>query len=225
MRKNAIPDKDASARRNRLFDLVQNCFSGQNDFVASVIEKRTPGSKVSVRTVQAWLMPSGRPSSRNCPPWALKALEEYVADPSNRDLLAAMARRREEDSRRVTTPTAWADKVRSEKAVEFATHEIEDEARSLREWQEHLGKENGRYIFKLELRLRAAERELNDSVAAIHQAVQGSGNFEDFKKAYLEAEKGSRLQRFAVREAKKHIENGSEEFASDDGVLARPASS
>lgn len=134
-----------------------------------------------------------------------------------------MARRQEEDVRRVTTPTEWADKVRRERAVEFATCEIEDEGRTLQRWQERLGKDHGRYIFELELRLRAAERELSDSMAAIHQAVHGSENFEDFKKAYLEAERGSRLQRFSVREARKHIESATEEFASDDGVLEPPA--
>jgi hypothetical protein len=223
MQKTAPMDADARARRNRLFDLVHNCFRGENDIVADVIGRKTPGAKVSVRTIQAWLMPPGRPSSRNCPPWALKALEDYVADPANRDSIEAMARRQEEDIRRVATPTEWADKVRREKAVEFATCEIEDEGRTLQRWQERLGKDHGRYIFELELRLRAAERELSDSVAAINQAVHGSENFEDFKKAYLEAERGSRLQRFSVREVRKHIESATEEFASEDGVLERPA--
>lgn len=223
MQKNSTIDADALARRNRLFDLVHNYFRGENDIVAHVIGRKTPGAKVSVRSVQAWLMPPGRPSSRNCPPWALKALEDYIADAANRDSLEAMARRQEEDIQRVTTPTQWADKVRSEKAVEFATCEIEDESRTLRQWQERLGRDNGRYVFELELRLRAAERELTDSVSAIHQAVHGSENFEDFKKAYLEAERASRLQRLSVREARKHIENASEEFASDDGVLEPPA--
>ncbi|GAB3647848.1 hypothetical protein [Ramlibacter alkalitolerans] len=216
-------DPDALARRNRLFDLVHNCFGGETDVVAHVIEENTPGAKVSVRAIQAWLMPPGRVSSRNCPPWALKAVEDFVADPINQPRLQVMARRREEDIRRVTTPVEWADKVRREKAVEFATCEIEDESRTLRQWQEQLGKDSGRYIFALELRLRSAERELSDSVAAIHQAVHGSENFEDFKKAYLEAERGRRLQRFSVKEARKHIENASEEFASDDGVVERPA--
>ncbi|GAB3771887.1 hypothetical protein GCM10028796_41570 [Ramlibacter monticola] len=80
------------------------------------------------------------------------------------------------------------------------------------------------YIFEVELRLRAAEREFSDSLAAIHQAVHGSSDFEEFKTAYLEAEKGRRQQRYSVREARKHIESASEEFASDNGVLEPPAS-
>ncbi|GAB3771883.1 hypothetical protein GCM10028796_41560 [Ramlibacter monticola] len=46
-----------------------------------------------------------------------------------------------------TTPAQWADKVQWEKAVEFATCEIEDEGRILRQWKERLRNDHGRVHF------------------------------------------------------------------------------
>lgn len=216
-------DSTASDRRNKLYSLVHDYFAGNTDVVATVIEQGTPGAKVSVRSVQAWLMPPGRASSRNCPAWAVKALEDYVADPANRERLEALAQLRTAAMGRVTTASEWALKVHDQKSVELATSQFEKDDRALRRWQERLGKEPGRYIFDLEQRFLAEQRELSDTVSALHQAVHGSSSFEEFKASYLEIERASRWMRRSVKDARQRIEERSEEFASDDGALRPPA--
>lgn len=216
-------DKAAADRRDRLYSLVHNQFAGNTDVVVSVIEQSAPGAKVSVRSIQAWLMPSGRASSRNCPPWALKALEDFVADPQNRPRLDAWAQIRDASFAKVATPSELSDKVYRERSVEIATSQIEDDERALHRWQDQLGKETGRYIFELEKRLLTEQRGLRDSLVALHKAVYFSSSFEEFKAAYLERETATMLAHGAVKDARKHIEELSQEFATDDAVLEPPA--
>jgi len=216
-------DNADADRRGRLFSLVHNQFAGKTDVVANVIEQSTPGAKVSVRSIQAWLMPSGRASSRNCPPWALKALEDFVADPQNRPRLEVLAQIRDGSIGKVADPFKWSDEVYLSRSVEIATSQIEEDKRALHRWQDQLGKETGRYVFELEKRLLTGQRELSASFAAIHQAVYLSSSFEEFKAAYLDHERANRLVHRVVKDTRKHIQERSQEFAVDDAVMEPPA--
>lgn len=209
-------------RRDKLFDLVHNYFSGDSDVVAQVIQERTPGAKVSVRTIQAWLMTPGRASSRNCPPWALKALEEYVADPTNQERLQVLAQRQKAAIRTIGSPTDWADRVRKEKVVEIATSQIEEERLRLQEWQGLIGNEAGRRVSETVQGLRAEIRALRQELSAMFQALHGNPQYEGFRSSYLEHERADRLTELFVREARTDIESRSGEFASEDAVLQPP---
>lgn len=215
-------DETAANRRDRLFSLVHNQFAGNTDVVANVIEQSAPGAKVSVRSIQAWLMPSDRASSRNCPPWALKALEDFVADPQNRPRLDAWAQMRDASVRKVATPFESSDKVFRQRSVEIATSQIEEDERALHRWQDQLGKETGRYVFELEKRLLTEQRGLSESLAALHQAVYFSSSFEEFKAGYLERARAILRVHGVVKDTRKHIEGRSQEFATDDAVMEPP---
>jgi hypothetical protein len=215
-------DTTSGQRRDRLFDLVHNYFGGDNDVVLQVIKEGTPGARVSIRSIQAWLMAPGRASSRNCPPWALKALEEYVADPANHERLQMLAQRQEAAIRRMETPTDRADRVRSQRAVEIATSELEEERRSLEEWQALIGKEAGRRVSETVQGMRAEIRALRQEAAAIFQALHGNAQYEEFRKAYLEHERADRHAETFVKDARRDIESGSGEFACDDAVPQPP---
>ena len=138
-------------RRWRLVGLVERHFGRDYDFVARIIEEKT-GGKVSERTVQAWLIAPGRKSSRNCPEWAVKALEKYVNDPANGESLQLYAARREATLSAVKAPLAWSNEVRSSRAVELATASLECEDRRLRFWQDAIGAQSGKMLCELERR-------------------------------------------------------------------------
>lgn len=210
-------------RRWRLLSVVERHFGRDNDFVARVIQDKT-GAKVSERTVQAWLIAPGRKSSRNCPEYAVKALEAYVADPVNGEYLKRHAQRREADaSAEWSSPLAWSDKVRREKAVEFATANLEGENRRQRTWQDAGGLQMGGLVFELERRLDAEQNANRRVMSALSQAVRTASTFEEFKATFEEHVRASELQDFFVGQARRAIESGADEFAAADGVLAQPS--
>jgi hypothetical protein len=215
-------ESEQEMRRLRLVALVDRHFARDNDLVASVIEQKT-GDKVSVRTVQAWLISPGRTSSRQCPERAVKALEEYVADPANRARLDACVTRREASVRTVKGALEWSDEVRRDKAVEFATASLEDDARRLRSWQEAGGVHLGKKLFEMESRFNADTQSTMDAVIAIHEALRTSSTFDEWRSKVQEQDRANSLARFFVREAKRAIEGRSEEFAAPDAVTEQPA--
>jgi hypothetical protein len=209
-------------RRLRLQVLVERHFVRDNDVVARVLEERT-GAKVSERTVQAWLIAPGRKSSRNCPEWAVKALEDFVADPANGEFLQRQAQRREAASQgEWKTPLGWSDKVRREKAVEFATVSLEVDAKRERTWQQAGGVQMGGLVFDLERRLDAELNAHRRVLSALGEAFRNASTFEELKSVFHEQVRAGELQDFFVGQARRAIESGSEEFAQADGVLRQP---
>lgn len=210
-------------RRWRLVSVVERNFGRDYDLVARIIEEKT-GGKVSERTVQAWLIEPGRKSSRNCPEWAVKALEGYVSDPTHSESLQRFAVRRENALSETRTPLAWSDEVRSSRAVELATRTLENEDRKLRVWQEAIGGQVGKMLFELERRLDAEMNAHRKTMAAIHEAFRTSSTYEECKSSYHDQARAADLQDYYVREAKRAIETNSDEFATQDAVLQQPQS-
>lgn len=212
-------------RRWRLVGVIDKHFGRDNDFVARVIEEKT-GAKVSERTVQAWLIAPGRKSSRNCPEWAVKALEDYVADPANREALERHESRREASAASDwKSPMAWSDKVRKEKAVEFATSSLEFDAKRRRTWQDAGGLQLGDLVFRLEQRLDAELGAHRRVMTALSEAFRGASTFDEFKSVFAEHVRAAELQDFFVGEARRAIEGGTGEFAAADAVIQQPQAS
>ena len=214
-------ETEQEQRRWRLIALVERHFGRDNDVVARIIGQTT-GAKVSERTVQAWLIAPGRKSSRNSPEWAVKALEDYAADPANRPHLDGLTKRLEDGMRGVKVPLAWSDEVRKNRAVEFATSSLEDEARRSHFWRDAGGAQLGTALFELERRLDAEMSAQRKALAAIHDAFRTSSTYDEWRSAYQEQVRASDLQDFVVREAKRAIESSSDEFAAPDAVLGPP---
>lgn len=215
-------DSEFAERRRRLVSLVDGHFSRDIDLVGRIVQEKT-GAKISERTVQAWLIAPGRKSSRNCPEWAVKALEDYVGDSANRERLEQHATRREAASVGVKTPLAWSDEVRSSKAVEFATSFLEEEAQSLRVWQDAAGVHLGKMLVELERRLVAEMHSHRRTLVAINAALRSSSTYDECRSQFQEHVRASDLQDFFVRDAKRAIERGSDEFAAPDAVLQQPS--
>lgn len=86
---------------------------------------------MSNRTVQSWLIALGKPSSRTCQPWAVKALKEYLHDPKNQPELEWLRQKKEG----VDYSPSSATEMTYNRSVEIATREIEDEERQLESWK------------------------------------------------------------------------------------------
>jgi len=201
-------------RRFRLHGLVNKDFLGDIDWVANAIEQRTDKA-VSVRTIQAWLIEPSRRSSRNCPEWALKALEEYLQDTSNEETILYRKKRYEDTISRIKSPLEWSNEVRSKFAVEFATSQLENDSRTRGKWQKEFGTGQGSLIYELERRLQREITAHMKALSAIYKALDSSETFEDFREALKEQERADRLVDYFVKEAKHVIEHSSEEFADN----------
>jgi hypothetical protein len=209
-------------RRWRLLTLVQDHFGRDNDLVARVIQEKT-GDKVSERSVQAWLIAPGRKSSRNVPESAVKALEDYVADPENRQYLKDYGERRERTLGAVGDLDAWTHELRSNRSVELATATIEYEERRLHAWQDALGSQAGKMLFEMERRHDAEMSSHRRALSAIHEGLRTASTFEEFKSFAQKHVRATDLQEFVVRDAKQAIANSSDEFAAPDAVIQPPS--
>jgi hypothetical protein len=83
--------------RDNMSRIVENDFGGDRLWVAYTLSDATK-RKVSNRTVQAWLMEPGKPSSRTCPEWAYQALKDFVDNPANEEHLKQGRVRRASDT-------------------------------------------------------------------------------------------------------------------------------
>lgn len=201
-------------RRSRLFGIVHQRFYSDNDWVARAIEERT-GEVVSVRTIQAWLIQPNRKSSRNCPERFLKALEEYLQDPSNQEIIQWRKERFEDSIRNGKSPLEWCTEVRNSKAVDFATGELEEESRTLSKWQDEFSNRQGAMIFELQKKLERITWSHNETLSALSEALETSTTLEEFREKFRERERANFHIRYVVRQAKNAIENNTEEFATD----------
>lgn len=215
-------DSEQEQRRHRLADLINGEFGRDNDLVARVIEERT-GDKVSVRSIQAWLIAPNRRSSRNCPPGAIKALEDYLADPANREYLKEHAAIRERTLAAAQPRLAWSNEVRSNRAVEFATYQLEDKERKRQAWKDAAGVHLGPMLFEMQRGLLAELASHRKTLVAINEGLRTSSSFEEFKLKVQELVQLENVQEFFVRDAERDIENNANEFARPDGVIQNSA--
>lgn len=202
-------------RRGDMRRLIENDFSGDRHVVADVISKLT-ARNVSARTVQAWLIEPGRPSSRQCPEWAVKALLDYKAVPDNAEALRA---RQEFESNRLMPPERTAFDVLDKHAVRFATDEIEIERKNREAWKKASLTELPDRIFELQKRTESALATLQKVLAAMSVALETGENFDDFRTKARDSIRDWESGRFYVSEARRAIELGTDEFANDEGVL------
>lgn len=202
-------------RRGDMRRLIENDFSGDRHVVADVISQLT-ARKVSARTVQAWLIEPGRPSSRQCPEWAVKALLDYKSIPDNAEALRA---RQEFESTRPMPPERTAFDVLDKHAVRSATDEIESDRRNREAWRKASLTELPDRIFELQKRTESALATLQNVLGTMSAALKMGESFDDFRTKACNSIRDWESGRFYVSEARRAIESGTDEFANDEGVL------
>lgn len=203
-----------SHTRSEMLSIVEKDFSGDRHWVAYTLSDITKKS-VSNRTVQAWLMDPGKPSSRTCPEWALQALKTYIAADSNNAYLEQGRKHRESDS---YSSKAWSAEVDNRHCVNFATNEILGEERRLNEWRSSNFDTLPVMMHRLEDQTQKYLSNLSSRLCAIESALEKSTSFEDFKSVALAAIRDKDMAEWLVRNARRDIENKTGEFASEDGV-------
>lgn len=203
-----------SQLRNSMSRIVENDFGGDRQWVAYTLSDATK-RKVSNRTVQAWLMEPGKPSSRTCPEWAFQALKDFVENPVNKEELERGRARR---AARSGSTRGSAIDVDSNFSVQFATSQILDDEKRLSEWQGAGFDSLPQMLFRLEKQTQGYLSFLQDQQVAFETALRTSTSFEEFKTTALDAIRDKEQAKQSVKDAKNAIQNKTREFASDDGI-------
>ncbi|WP_429233974.1 hypothetical protein [Aeromonas salmonicida] len=210
--------QDEFGRQERLFSIIHAYFGSNNDRVVEAILETT-GQKVTVRSVQAWLIAPNKVSHRRVPDWALKGLEDYIQQPGRaQELKEYTARTQERRLNPNDRGTNWICEMRSQKAVEFATREIEFDEHERQQWVDMFGKSGGEKLFE---RFSKQERELSAITIAfdlLQQAIQESKDIDQLKERSEQLITSNVKARYFVRQAREDIERGVKEFSNDEGL-------
>lgn len=203
-------------RQLQFLELVRTAFDNDNDAVAWAIQDITK-ERVSVRTIQAWSMQPGRASYRRVPDWALEGLATYLRQPGKAEELADRVARRRQRAPDRKSKAEWSDIVRTSMAVEYATTEIEHEAKERQLWRDLSGKHLGDKLFE---RFRALEKELaslSSAFGTLSRIIDESDDLAEVRHRFNEEVKWDALAKFHVRKARQAIEQSAEEFSNDEG--------
>lgn len=208
--------RDAHTQR-RVSELLHGAYNGDYSHVASILSRQTR-KKVSVRTLQAWMMPAGRPSSRRCPEWALLALEQYLASNPR-----APADWQEANSILRNTPggqtLAFHTQLRDQRSLQLAEAEIAEEEATLHKWRSTGLVELAQRLTEMEISFRRTASDHADLIGQIVALTHSCTSFEEFREQFDEATRRKLDLNYLVRKTVSDIRNRRGEFASSDGTL------
>jgi hypothetical protein len=205
------------SRRWRLMRLSREFFKDDIDSVVRAIESIS-GQHISVRSVQSWLIDPRRASHRKVPEWAIRSLEEYVADPDNKHEFQKLTERFEEKLKESRSGLEWVDDVRQKHAVDFATSEIEAKCRHRAKWHEKIGVVAGDAIHEEIWNLERELGSMTKGLAAIARALRESKTFDEFATNVNDSIRSDDLTSFLVREARTLLEQKTGEFSNEEGL-------
>ncbi|HEL7888390.1 MULTISPECIES: hypothetical protein [Lysobacteraceae] len=207
---------DAHTQR-RVSELLHGPYNGDYSHVAAILSRQTR-KKVSVRTLQAWMMPAGRPSSRRCPEWALLALEQYLASNPR-----APADWQETSSILRSTPSgqtlAFHTQLRDQRSLQLAEAEIAEEEATLHKWRSADLMELAQRLTEMEISSRRATSNHADMIGQIVALTRSCATFEEFRAQLDEALRRKLDLDYTVRQIVSDLRKGRGEFASPDGTL------
>jgi hypothetical protein len=217
-----VIDQEREQRRQRLSILVRDYFGDDNDIVECVIREMT-SKQVTVRSIQTWLIPPHRTSSRNTPEWAIRALEDYINRPGNDAILKArVARLNELRVRQSKSPREWGHEIRSNKSVEFAEMELQHESRDRQAWIDLAGKQLGDELHQQFGSLQRILSSQTRAIGMIMQAIDQCATIEELRNHVNGAVIGDSVGAMAVRSAKEALKAGAEEFSNEEGLPTAP---
>ncbi len=199
--------------RDELHSLIQNNLFGECDRAANAISSIS-GKKVSNRTIQSWLIALDKPSSRTCPPWAVKALKAYLDDPKNGPELEWLQQKRKEADHQFQSVVdiTWS------RSVEMATREIETEERDLESWKKTGLTELPEKLFKEFWRLEREISGMSRALATISRGIETAESYEQLKALVSQELREARWTAGEIRRTRRAIEEGLEEFANPEGL-------
>jgi hypothetical protein len=194
-------------RRAELRALINQHLGRSNSLAVSAINRSSGREPISERTVQSWLIESHRVSSRPCPEWAIVALREHVASlsPSDQKHLKGEA------ARRLERP-AWL-RVDEAHAVDYATIDIERDARTEREWAEVAHPALAKKLAKSEIYQLGFMHGQHRILSALAISLRHSATFEEFRRAFVERDDETSFIESQTRAVRRDIEGGIGEFS------------
>lgn len=217
-------DQNAERRRERLSSIIHHHFRSENDTVVKVIKEMT-GQDVSVRSIQTWLIDPRRTSHRKVPEWVLSCLEDYVQRPERQEELKRIGARADRKISATQSPLEWADEVRSSKAVDIATHQVEAEARGRKRWCDLMGRAPGDAVHEAFLALDQHIQSVSKTLSSIKGALHTATTFEEFKALANDSMREVDLVSYFVSDARKALENNEGEFGNMEGLPSPTRSS
>lgn len=207
----------AGRTQRRMSELLHGAYNGDYSHAAAILSSQTK-KKVSVRTLQAWMMPPGRPSSRRCPEWALLALEQYLSEhpEASRDW-------KEVSSIYRSTPDgqtlALHTELRDQRSLRLAEAEIAHDEAIRKKWRGAGVTELLEHLSDLELHLRRVTGHHTDLIGQIVGLTYSCTTFEEFREQLREATRRKANLDWVIRENVVDISRGQKEFSSADGTL------
>lgn len=205
--------------RYELQGLIQTLF--QNDFSRAVVTlNKADGRKASVRTLQAWLMPSDRQSSRRCPNWAVTYLKNY------RDTHAEEIRinREFKESQFGLKSSTRVDRVYNGGALQDVENQLALEERYRQELRSCSISALPDLLAEKLLSIESNYERLLSNHFALLRSIRSAESLEDLKAKFSEEEDDLFRSNHFVDTARRALLSNSEEFASDDGTLPEDAS-
>lgn len=203
--------------KRRMSGLLMEFFS--NDFShAALVLRNATKKKISTRTLQAWVIPTSRSSSRKCPSWAVEALEKYAVDHPDQP---EFSRQQLEHRRQIEAKSGvgYLSRLADTEAVSFAEAKMAKDE----EFRKKILNANAsgfpEVIADELVKLRNKNELLQHQSSLIFDAVREADSFEEFQARCKE--KLSELYRVERRisETIEALQNHEDEFATVDGVL------
>lgn len=161
------------------------------------------GRTVTTRTIQSWLIEQGRPSSRNCPEWAVAALREKEAAGSVANWLERKAFHED--------PHAAVNEVRHRTGVLRAADRMEEEERRRVRWKKVPASDLPASIAEAEMSLLRWVYALQDREHAIYEALKHAKSFEEFQEKALAMREAISQIDFEVEQARRDMESDARE--------------
>lgn len=206
---------EQSRLRSKLLSLIQNPLVRDNNQAANIIFNIS-GKKVSARSIQAWLIEPNKRSSRNCPAWAVTALETYINNPENQKKLKDNPEIYKEMS---SIPLNGSWEVIDKHSVSMAENEIESDERMREKWKQASLSDLPEMLFQQEKRQDKWLCALNDRIHEISSALEKSKDFDEFKRDFLRKLDEMSTISYCVSNTKRAIESGTDEFSNDEATL------
>jgi len=203
--------READSRRIELKQLIEKFFFGENNRTAGVISSMTK-KNVSARTIQSWLISLDKPSSRRCPSWALKALNDYLNEPENKTKLEFITKNRSPQE------VSRLENTLDKEEVDLATIEINSEKRTLNTWKEANMNELPELFAKMEIMFRTRINYLEKENSIFKKSLDSSDNFKDYKEVIKKDLSERDAIRSVIDSAKMAIEKEKQEFSSIEGL-------
>lgn len=207
--------------RKEMTHLLHGPFGGDYGLAATVLVERTK-KRVSTRTLQAWMMQPGRPSSRRCPEWAVAALQEHIdhqPDSSHAWKGVASARQNSPEGNSLSHRT----QLRERETVKLAEELISSHDRIDRKWKECAASQVPAQLAGLERELRKKVDDLGEIVSCFLSSLKSSESLQELKDKVDEGVRWKYQLDRLVDETATDMRERRNEFASEDGTLPNSA--